>query len=164
MNTVHSSGEDQIEIKVPCKPEYVRTVRRAVADFAESVNMPKSAIEAIEIAASEAVANIVRHAYGDSRKPLPVRVKCMQRENGLMLEIVDRGCGFAAPARNVIPDVDPDREGGLGIILIKSLMDRVHYVSKPDEGTRIRMTKSAREAVAKLSRARPRARLKPPNG
>jgi len=152
---------DRIEIRVPCKPEYVRTVRRAVADFAESINMPQSAIEAVEIAASEAVANIVRHAYGDARRALPVRVKCSHRGNGLTLEVVDRGRGFNAPPRGIIPEVDPDREGGLGIVLIKSLMDRVNYVSKPDEGTRIRMTKNARERMARLSRS-PAGRGSPP--
>jgi anti-sigma regulatory factor (Ser/Thr protein kinase) len=152
MGTACSSG-DRIEIKVPCKPEYVRTVRRAIADFAQSIDMPQSAVEAVEIAASEAVANIVRHAYDDAHRALSVRVKCSHRRNGLLLEVADRGRGFSAPSANSMPEVDLDREGGFGIVLMKSLMDRVNYVSKPDEGTRIRMTKKAREAVARLSRS-----------
>ena len=152
MSSACQSG-DRIEIRVPCKPEYVRTVRRAVADFAESIDMPQSAIEAVQIAASEAVANIVRHAYDDPQRALPVRVKCSHRRNGLLLEVADRGRGFNAPPSTSMPEVDLDREGGFGIILMKSLMDRVNYVSKPDEGTRIRMTKKAREAVARLSRS-----------
>ena len=153
MSADSCSSEDQLEIRVPCKPEYVRTVRRAVSDFAQSVKMPQAAIEAIEIAASEAVANIVRHAYDGTQKALPVRVRCSHRRNGLMLEVVDRGRGFAAPPPGTMPEIDLDREGGLGIILMKSLMDRVNYVSKPDAGTRIKMTKRARETVARLSRS-----------
>ncbi|MCE5200622.1 MAG: ATP-binding protein [Armatimonadota bacterium] len=136
---------NRIEIRVPCKPEYVRTVRKLIAEFAESANMPPRAVEEIEIAASEAVTNIVRHAYkGCTRNPR-MCVKCAQRKSGLIVEVIDNGNGFNAPPDNVVPDVDPNREGGLGITLIKCLMDRVNYVSKPDEGTRIRMLKSIQD-------------------
>lgn len=156
MRTADSCTEDRIEIKIPCKAEYVRTVRRAVSEFAQSINMPQSAVEAVEIATSEAVANIVRHAYGDQRKPLPVVVICARGRGCMQLEVIDKGRGFNAPPQDYIPEIDYDREGGLGIILIKSLMDRVNYVSKPDAGTRIKMTKRAREAVARISTRTPR--------
>lgn len=146
---------DTIEIRVPCKPEYVRTVRRTIADFAESVDMPRSDVEEVEIAASEAVANIVRHAYkGLNCKIPPVRVKCSHAQGRLTVEVIDRGCGFNAPPTGVVPEVDMSRDGGLGIILIKGLMDRVKYVSKPSGGTRIRMSKRAHQAVRDATRAR----------
>ncbi len=144
--------QDQIEIRVPCRPEFVRTVRRAVADFAESVDVPESVIAEIEVAASEAVTNIVRHAYGDGRGVQPVRVKCRRRADGVIVEVIDKGRGFAAPPDGVVPDVDLERDGGFGIVLIKTLMDRVNYVSRPDEGTRIRMTKRAKKALDDAAR------------
>lgn len=134
-------------MRVPCKPEYVRTIRRTVAEFAESIHMPHSAVEEVEIATSEAMANVIRHAYRGWEVTPPVRVRCERCNGSLTVEIVDRGCGFDAPPRGVIPEVDPDREGGLGIILIKSFMDRVHYSSKPGTGTRIRMTKHTRSSL-----------------
>jgi len=144
---------DSIEIKVPCKPEYVRTVRRTIADFAESNNMPRSAVEEVEIAASEAVANVVRHAYAGYVDKIPlVRVKCSHRRGRLTVEIVDRGRGFEAPPNGVVPEVDFSRDGGLGIILIKGLMDRVNYISRPSGGTKIKMTKRARDAVRESMR------------
>jgi len=146
---------DAIEIRVPCKPEYVRMIRRTIADFAESVNMPRRDIEEMQIAASEAVANIVRHAYPNLKGSTPpVRVKCSHDGGRLTVEISDRGCGFDAPPAGVIPDVDLNRDGGLGIILIKCLMDRVNYASKPNGGTRIRMTKRAHRAMRKATRVR----------
>lgn len=132
---------DRIELKVPCRAEYVRTIRRAVAEFAQSCGLPRTDIEEIEVAISEAVSNVVRHAYVDCDRSPSVRVKCSRSSSGLIIEVIDRGRGFAAPADGVTPDVDMNRDGGLGIILIKSLMDRVSYVSSPEEGTRIRMRK-----------------------
>jgi len=142
---------DEIEIKVPCKAEYVRTVRKAIAEFAASINMPEGSVEDIEVAASEAVANVIRHAYGGSDNLPRVKVKCTRLKAGLLIEVADKGRGFDAPPANVIPEVDFDRDGGLGIILIKRLMDRVCLVSKPEAGTTIRMTKDMREAVRRLS-------------
>lgn len=144
-----------IEIRVPCKPEYVRTIRRAIADFAETVHMPPCDIEEVQIAASEAVANIVRHAYPDLEGGKPaVRVKCSHDAGRLTVEISDRGCGFEPPPTGVIPDVDLNRDGGLGIVLITCLMDRVNYASKPNGGTRIRMTKRAHREMRKAARIR----------
>lgn len=141
MTTVYKRDIDKIEIRVPCNPKYVRTIRRAVADFAESINMPESDIEVIELAASEAVSNIVRHAYTDCKRSGGVRVRCAHRRKCFTLEVIDNGRGFDAPPDHVVPEADFNREGGFGIILIKMLMDSVNYVSKPDRGTTIKMTK-----------------------
>ena len=143
---------DKMEISIPCKPEYVRTVRRAVAEFAETVNLPNSAIEEIKIAASEAVANVIRHAYPGYAQIPPVKIECANNGNKLTVDVLDEGCGFDAPDDNVIPEVDIDRDGGLGIIFIKSLMDSVNYVSCTQVGTRIRMVKRAARGARHLKR------------
>lgn len=143
MGKLCDEGQDHIEIRVPCKAEYVRTVRTAAADFARSFDLSAQDIEAIEVAVSEAVSNVIRHAYKGCSRTLPIRVKCERRGDGLRFVIEDRGRGFAAPPDNVIPDPDLSREGGLGIILIKRLIDSVSYTSRPNAGTRITMTKSA---------------------
>lgn len=156
--------DDVIEIRVPCKPEYVRTVRRTIAEFAESISMPKSAVAEVEIAASEAVANIVRHAYANSSCRIPpVRVRCFRSNGSLTVEVIDKGCGFAAPPAGVVPEIDMSKDGGMGIVLMELLMDRVNYVSKPAGGTRIRMTKSARQVFRSAARLRT-ARLKKGQG
>lgn len=141
MAVVRGKDCEVIEISVPCKPEYVRTIRKTVAEFAVTMNMPPNDIEALEIAISEAASNIVRHAYVGCEQVGPLQVRCSHGSSGLTVEVVDRGRGFNAPPDGIIPEVDFNREGGLGIILIKELMDRVCYVSKPNRGTRIKMLK-----------------------
>jgi anti-sigma regulatory factor (Ser/Thr protein kinase) len=138
---VPAEPDNEIVLKIPCRPEYVRTVRMAVADFAKSLDMPPSVVEEIETAASEAVANVIRHAYEGQPRHARVRIRCAQGKSGMVVEIVDKGRGFEAPAHNVIPEVDLNREGGLGIILMKNFMDRVRFTSKPGAGTKLRMTR-----------------------
>lgn len=141
MAVVRGKVSEEIELRVPCKPEYVRTIRKTVSDFAVTMNLPPNDIEALEIAISEAASNIVRHAYVGCEQVGPLRVKCSHGDGELTVEVVDKGRGFDAPPDGVVPEVDLNREGGLGIILIKELMDNVCYVSRPNRGTRIKMFK-----------------------
>jgi len=132
---------DRIEIRVPCRAEYVRTIRRTLGEFAETLNMPGSAVEEVQIAASEAVTNIIEHAYGRLSRLPPLKVKCSHNTRGLVVEIADRGGGFRMLGNRPSIKACIQREGGLGITLITHLMDSVIYSSRPDEGTRIRMVK-----------------------
>lgn len=133
--------KDSVELKVPCKPEYVRTVRALIEDLAESVPLSPEATEEVKVAASEAVANIVRHAYRGQSEAEPILIRCSTNCGKLTVEVIDRGIGFKVPSATTVPQPDPSREGGLGIFLIRGLMDKVDYWSQPNLGTRIRMTK-----------------------
>lgn len=143
MAGLNHNHKDTVELKIPCKAEYVRTVRTLVADIADTVPLPLAAIEEVKIAASEAVANIVRHAYNGSETAGPIYVSCIRKGRKLVVEIVDWGIGFSVPSFDIPAVPDVGREGGYGIILIRSLMDSVEYWSKPNVGTKIRMVKEA---------------------
>ena len=139
---------DNVELRVPCKPEYVRTVRRLVGEMADAVPLSPDAIEEVKVAVSEAVANIVRHAYGGCRPETPVVIRCSVDTGRLTIEIVDKGIGFAVPNHcdAPSPEISREKEGGLGIVLMRNLMDSVDYYSRPNLGTRIKMTKQALHA------------------
>jgi serine/threonine-protein kinase RsbW len=143
MNRQRCNAES-VELRVPCKPEYVRTVRMLVAEIANGVPLPPEAIEEVKVAASEAVANIIRHAYAGSAICEPILVRCSKCDGKLTVEIIDRGIGFTVPNTTEVPlpEISKEREGGLGIVLIRNLMDSVDYWSQPNLGTRIKMTKS----------------------
>ena len=141
--------DSQIEMRFPCKPEFVRTIRRAVVDFAESFNVPESIVAEIEVAASEAVTNVIRHAYSAGKRKSPVFVRCRRTRADFTVEVVDNGSGFDVPPDDFVPDVDIERDGGFGIVLIRNLMDTVNYESGPNAGTHIRMTKRAKNALSR---------------
>ena len=142
------SQDSQIEMRFPCKPEFVRTIRRAVVDFAESFNAPESVVAEIEVAASEAVTNVIRHAYSAGKRKSPVLVRCRRTRFDFTVEVIDNGNGFKVPPDDFVPEVDIERDGGFGIVLIRNLMDTVKYESEPNVGTHIRMTKRARKAIS----------------
>ena len=89
---------------------------------------PRRALE-IELAVEEALANICLYAYPDSSGE--VEVRCTQDETRhLLIELIDSGIPFdmlARPAPDFTVEAAQRPIGGLGIPLIRALMDRATY-------------------------------------
>ncbi len=135
-------GDRYIELRVPVRPEFVSVIRSMVTDLAERIRLPASSVEDVQVAVSEACANVVRHAYpqGVSDGENTMLVRCSADDDKITTEVIDKGCGFDG----CFPRRSRDCEGGFGLILIKTLMDQVQFSSSPDAGTMIRMVKFAR--------------------
>jgi len=132
---------DRVQLIIPCKPEYVRSVRELAATIAEAVPLGPASIEDLKIAVSEAVSNVVRHAYRGDCGAMLIDVVVTRGPKEIVVEVSDQGVGFEPPDGPFAPDLS--KEGGLGILLMKKLMDGVVYWSQPGKGTRIRMFKHA---------------------
>lgn len=121
-------------------PENVGVARVAVAAFASALGMKLVDLEEVKVCVSEAVSNVVLHAYPNSCG----EVRISARSNGDMLhiEVADNGVG--------IPDVQKAREPGfttipdhmgLGFSFMESFSDSFEVSSSPGQGTRVRMSK-----------------------
>ena len=133
-------ANDFIELRVPSKPEYVAIVRTLVTDLAHRIALSASAIEDVQVAVSEACANVVCHAYAGSKAhAAEIVVRCSTENGYLVMEVEDQGQGFDESSR---PRVRRSRRnGGFGLILMRNLMDNVTMDSSPNHGTVIRMVK-----------------------
>jgi len=58
-----------------------------------------------------------------------------------VVEVCDKGEGFDPEARRRELEEGELQEGGLGLLLIETLMDEVGFQTKPGEGTLVRMIK-----------------------
>ncbi len=89
--------------------------------------MEPDTVSDVEIALSEACANVLRHAQvGDSYE-----VRAGFDQELAFLEIIDQGAGFADTAE---PSADDDAESGRGVALMRALMDKVHFESRSGDG------------------------------
>lgn len=137
---------DSIELRVPSKPEYVAVVRSLVSDIARRVALSASAVEDVQVAASEACANVVRHAYEQPNHALEgMVVRCSSSGGRLVIEVEDQGRGVINPDNPLRRN--PASDGGYGLILIRNLMDDVSLDSAPDQGTVVRTVKRIRQGV-----------------
>lgn len=89
----------------------------------------------IRLMAEEALTNVIKYGYrGDARPPVLAEARVSIEAEGVVLEIRDSGAAFD-PLSRPSPDVDapPQREGGLGICLLRSLADEARYRREGDQ-------------------------------
>lgn len=129
-------GFDGVELRVPCKAEWVALVRLSVAAVASRLNFTIDEVEDIKIAVAEACTNAIQHARGSDC----IEIKCDSAEGGLRISVRDYGRGTLAEAIRA-RNMDEERAGGLGVFLIRSLMDEVRYDVEPERGTHLVMVK-----------------------
>ena len=114
---------------LPAKMENLETLVAFVARCAGEAGFDPKKISEMEIAAEEAIVNVFHYAYG--AQDGDIEVSCELEENDrFIIEMADSGIPFD-PLSMAEPDVSTgisDREiGGLGIFLIRKLMDDVKY-------------------------------------
>lgn len=137
-------NSDYLEMKVPAKPEYVGIVRLTVSGIANRLGYSYDEIEDIKIAVAEACTNVVNHAYEDENGHMVIG--CGIFEDRLELMVADSGQSFSVgevkeslgPFQSDKP-IEELREGGLGLFLIDTLMDKVEISNQA--GVIIIMTK-----------------------
>lgn len=128
--------DDIVELRIPCKAEWVALARLSVAAVASRLNFSIDEIEDIKLAVAEACTNAIQHANGSQF----IDIKCEAVENGLRISVRDHGTGTRAEHIRS-RDLEDERVGGLGVFLIRSLMDEVQYDVHPDQGTLLVMVK-----------------------
>ena len=138
--------ETILELEIPASPEYIAIARLVVSSIASSRrNLADDRVDDLKLAVSEACTNAIE-AYGPNggarRAEERVSILVRDDEEKLEVKVADRGPGFDPNDLPSHPPVtDPERlnfERGLGIPLIRTLVDDVHFQSSP-EGTSVRM-------------------------
>lgn len=120
---------DNFSLTLRAEPDAVTTARHALSDFAESAGADRATLEAVRLAASEALTNVVVHAYADSSGPIFVTAAVVSSE--LWVLVSDEGQGLE-PRTN--------RPGlGLGLGLISQVTDELAIVPRASGGTEVRM-------------------------
>jgi len=129
--------KDTISISLPLKTEYISIARITASVIANKVGFDIEEIEDIKVAIGEACNNAVLHANSNDTLDINFYIYNDKFE----AEIIDRGDGFLLENYKN-PDLENPKENGLGIFIMKSLMDNVEVNSIKDIGTTIKLTKN----------------------
>jgi serine/threonine-protein kinase RsbW len=125
-----------VELRIPSKAEWVAVARLAVAAVANRLNFSIEDIEDVKLAVAEACTNCIQHAGGNDQ----IEITCETEPEGLTVRVRDYGRG-TRPEVIASRRISEPRVGGLGVFLIRSLMDSVEYDVHPERGTNLVMTK-----------------------
>lgn len=118
-------------------PSSVAKARQLIVGFARDHGFPESELFDIGLAVGEACANAVMHAV-TARSTF--HVEASLRADDIVVTVSD-------PGDDTLPPVlrDPDRVGGLGLFLIRHLMDQLS-LEMSSRGTRLTMSRRRRAA------------------
>jgi anti-sigma regulatory factor (Ser/Thr protein kinase) len=130
-----------LELRFPSDPRLLKTVRGLVNQMAALCGFAEEEAHFITLAVDEACANVMRHAY-EGRTDGEVRLSCLADSAGIEFLVSDRG---RAPLPSQIEGRSSDEAGpgGLGVQLIRSVMDKVSYRGGR-EGNQLYLAKSLR--------------------
>lgn len=108
-------------------------VNQRIREYLSGENLEEHLCNAVEICLTEALNNVIKHSYsGDNTKSIEINIK--KDSKFLEIEIVDAG----SPRKNLTikeldfdpEDIDNLPESGMGLFIIKQLMDELNYNSK----------------------------------
>lgn len=123
--------------------DHLLTVRDFVARAARQFGFSEEESSKIVLAVDEACTNIIKHAYHFASDK-DIEIAIYRFDDRFEVRIYDSGVTF--DARTLKPLDLKDhlthyRRGGLGVYLMKSLMDAVEYTTLPDHRNEVRLVK-----------------------
>jgi len=134
----------EYQLRIPSQTDNLELIRGFVAKVAEKVGFTGDDISKIELACDEACTNVIKHAYSEMSGNKSLDVMIMIDFDKFTIVVTDHGKGFD-PKSVSLPDMQEYlaelKVGGLGIYLMRTLMDEVNYEIKPGIRNRVKMVK-----------------------
>lgn len=130
-------------LKIPSQVDNLEIIRNFISGVASKVGFNAEDANKIELAVDEACTNVIEHAYeNDDSNDIDIAIQLDYQK--LSIVVTDRGRSFKFN-KVEMPNMDTYlaelRVGGLGIYLMRTLMDEVDYQSKPNGSNEVRMVK-----------------------
>lgn len=135
--------EREYEICVSSRLLNLAAIAEFVSERAHVAGLNENQVFDVQMAVDEACTNAMEHAY-EGQPDGQVRVCCYTESDDFVVRITDYGRSFD-PSAIAPPDLlSPLKDrpvGGLGLFLMKQLMDRVEYCSDAQSGNQTVMRK-----------------------
>lgn len=133
-------------VQFAAKFENLDEIREFVGEIARTGGFSDKDVYNIQLATDEAASNIIEHAYQN----MPGKVldlSCGVRGDVITVVLTDYGDSFdpsVVPAPDLKADLSDRKIGGLGLFLMRKLMDEIDYRPGPRKSNVLTMTKRKR--------------------
>lgn len=136
----------KIELTISSHAKSLPVVRGAVARMAETEGFSEADAHSVALAMDEALANVIKHGYeGQPDMPIHITLEPVHAPDGRPgMQIIVRDHGKQVDPTSIRGrDLDDVRPGGLGVHIMRTVMDEVDFSCPPDGGMLLRMVKYA---------------------
>jgi anti-sigma regulatory factor (Ser/Thr protein kinase) len=135
------SKNPSVELKLPILKNMELIATQSAEVVSKHMNLSEEKAGEISMAIIEACINAFEHSNSKEE----IFIHFIISDDNLTVKVIDQGIGFDA-TQVAIPDIDnkinsAERKRGWGIMLIKELMDYVHFTSDAS-GTTLTMVKN----------------------
>lgn len=133
-------------VRFIAKFDFLDEIREFVGDIARKGGFSAKDVYNIQLATDEAASNIIEHAYDGVTNGV-LDISAAMEKDAIKIILIDYGEPYD-PSVIPIPDIKADlserKIGGLGIFLMRKLMDEVHYEPRADKSNVLTMIKRKR--------------------
>jgi anti-sigma regulatory factor (Ser/Thr protein kinase) len=145
-----------LELDLSSEATVLPEVRDQVRDWAAGTGWSEHQIGEITLAVDEALSNVIRHGYHNQPNG-KIHFECKMIDDapsgrGLQVRIRDF-CKNVDLSKICGRNLDDIRPGGLGVHLIKAMMEKVEYRYAPGGGVELTMQKSMNHVAQDASAA-----------
>lgn len=121
-----------LKIRLNGNSDTLALLRKIIDASVNHLSLKAALLNDLKLATTEACTNVIRHAYKfDSLKYYDVEIRITNEL--LMVELLYCDPGFD-PEKIPVPDLKKMNEGGLGVYIIKNIMDYVKYTVDSESG------------------------------
>jgi anti-sigma regulatory factor (Ser/Thr protein kinase) len=130
------------ELTIPAEINSIIAIRNLIEKIGFRYAFTSNTIHATKLAVEEAVTNIIRHGYlNTTDKKITIQIQARLYSLGIV--VIDQGSSFDPKQVNnpdIVKYIDIRKKGGLGIFMIRKLMDEFNY-QVTDRGNEIHLLK-----------------------
>ena len=126
-----------VRLEIPNSAQYVTVARKAVEGIGSRMSLTEEQVQDLKLVVGEACTNAVK--FSPCNSPV-VYINYRVSPDTLEIEIRNSGDGFCTQNVPNMPPIESLPEGGMGIYVIRQIMDEVDIKSEYGETT-VRMLK-----------------------
>lgn len=139
-------AEYPVTLHIVSHPRSLPVVRAAVEQMASQAGLSKKDSHGLVLSIDEALANVIKHGYqGRNDQPVAIMLSPVVSGDGRPgIVVVVRDYGRQVDPSSICGrDLNDVRPGGLGVHIIRAMMDEAEYSCPTEGGMMLRMVKYA---------------------
>ena len=150
-------AHDVLKLTLPNQVPYLTLAQLFVGEAARQFGFVGAELSQIQLGVEEAVTNVMKHAY-DAEESRTFDILCERIAGGMRIVLSEKGIPFdprLIPAYQAGSDVAGSSTAGLGVFLMKSMMDDCSFHNLGPQGKETRLIKYLPRDAAQTGVASP---------